>query len=368
MVRFLFSGSHPAGARATPPACSPVAARPLPAAGDGVTGARAAPLGPDRIFRLASGFMAAKHLFVAVEMGLFEHLAEGPRSLEQLAGDTGLPARSLRIVLDAVTALGFAEKRGSRYRNSVLAGRYLSGQGEEDLRPFLQFWNRVSYPRWEALEDAVRGDGEYETARETGDADQAIVSEGIQAITAGTARRLAQTYDFSRHHRVLDLGGGTGSFLTAALTKYPDLSGTLFELPPVAALAHDTVAGAGMDGRVEVVAGDFFEDPLPLGHDVMILANVMHNFGPERNLELLRRARTHAPEGGRLLLVDFWTDSTHTQPQFAALMAGEFLLHSGEGDVYSKQELRRWLQSTGWRAVQFRQLAGPASLMVAEAG
>ena len=71
--------------------------------------------------------------------------------------------------------------------------------------------------------------------------------------------------------------------------------------------------------------------------------------------------------GARLLVVDFWTDPTHTQPTFAALMAGAFLLVSGEGTVYSADEGRAWLAATGWKLLEHRPLSGPASLLVAEA-
>jgi hypothetical protein len=68
----------------------------------------------------------------------------------------------------------------------------------------------------------------------------------------------------------------------------------------------------------------------------------------------------------RLLLADLWTDTTHTEPAFAALIAGEFLVGTGEGDVYSEEEARRWLQESGWRALERKPLAGPVSVIVAE--
>ncbi len=81
---------------------------------------------------------------------------------------------------------------------------------------------------------------------------------------------------------------------------------------------------------------------------------------------LLRRARQSVAEGARLLLADFWTDETHTDPPFAAFMAAEFLLITGEGDVYNEQEAREWLDETGWRMLEHKPLAGPQSLIVAE--
>jgi hypothetical protein len=89
-------------------------------------------------------------------------------------------------------------------------------------------------------------------------------------------------------------------------------------------------------------------------------------FTPEHNRDLLKRVCANAPSAARLLLVDFWTDSTHTQPAFAALMAGTFLMASGEGDVYSEDEIRDMLTATGWMMIEKRPLTGPASLVVAE--
>ena len=85
------------------------------------------------IFDLATGFMRAKHLFVAGELGIFEKLAEGPATLETLSAKLGTPRRTTRIIADAVTALGLLERHGDKYQNSEVAQAYLSGQGPMDM-------------------------------------------------------------------------------------------------------------------------------------------------------------------------------------------------------------------------------------------
>ena len=87
-----------------------------------------------------------------------------------------------------------------------------------------------------------------------------IFSEGVGAITAGTAMALATTYDFSQHQPVLDLGGGTGSFLLAVLRNYSHLETSLFEQPEVAAVARQHLVGTPVAGQVKIVVGDFFKD------------------------------------------------------------------------------------------------------------
>ena len=324
--------------------------------------AAAQQVGPDAIFEVAMGFMASKHLFVANEIGLFAALEEGPATLEQLAERVGVPARTTRIVADAMVSLRFLEREDDNYRNSVLADSFLSGP--MNMSAMLRFFNAIGYPTWMGLERAVRTG---EPAREAFDEEQqAIFSEGVEAFSKGSAHALAETYDFGRHARLLDIGGGTGSFLVAILSAHPGLEGTLFELPEVTEIAERKLAALPVADRVSVVAGDVFEDELPTGHDLVLLANVIHYFLPERNVDLVQRIRGAVEPGARLLLVDFWTDPTHTQPLPALLMAGEFLAQVG-GDVYSEEEMNGWLTNAGWRSLEMLPLAGPINAILAEA-
>lgn len=321
---------------------------------------------PDPLFQIASGFMAAKHLFVANEVGLFTALADGPRRLEELSADTGVAASRLRILADAMVSLGVLQRQGDQYRNGPAAAAFLSGNGEPDLRPFLRFWDQLSYPMWTGFGDAVRT-GHGRSSGQLPPEKQRVYSEGVEAIQAAPARALSGNYDFSRHERLLDIGGGNGSWLLSVLQHNPHLRGTLFELPGPAELARERLTNHPIGDRIAVIDGDIFEQALPEHHDVVLIANVMHLFGPERNHDVLRRLRGSVAAGTRLLLADFWTDPEHTNPPFAALMAGEFLVITGEGDVYSAQEVKDWLDETGWRVVQRTPLAGPMSLIVAEA-
>jgi hypothetical protein len=90
---------------------------------------------PDGIFQIAAGFMAAKHLFVASEAGLFAQLADGPATLDDLAVRSGIPRRTLRISADAMVALGLLERTGDQYGNAPSASASLSGQGRADVAP-----------------------------------------------------------------------------------------------------------------------------------------------------------------------------------------------------------------------------------------
>ena len=320
---------------------------------------------PDLILQIAAGFMMSKHLFAANDLGLFEKLADRPLTLDELAKDLSIPPRTARITADAMVALGFLEKQDDRYRNSAVSQTFLSGETPADLRPFLRFWNHISYPQWQHLEEALRTNRGVWT--EDLDPDQQrIFSEGVAAIQAGPAHALPEKYDFARHRKVLDLGGGVGEYLVPILDRYPQLEGTLFELPSVTEVAKDALAANPVGSRINIVAGDLFEDAIPEDHDVLLLANVVHYFDHARNLELLRRIRERVLAGARVLLVDFWTNPQHTEPLFAVLLAGEFLTSVG-GDVFSEEEAKGWFRETGWEYVQTIPLDGPISVVVGEA-
>ena len=115
-------------------------------------------LTPEPIMRIAMGFMAAKHLFVAGAIGIFEKLAAGAATADELAGRCGVPFRTLRISADAMLSLGLLERDGERYRNSSVAAAFLAGKPGPDLRPMQRFWDRISYPAWTRLENTVRSD------------------------------------------------------------------------------------------------------------------------------------------------------------------------------------------------------------------
>lgn len=323
---------------------------------------------PEQIVQVATGFMAAKFLFAASEIGLFEALANRPLSLDGIAESVRIPRRTVRMVADAMVVLGFVVREEDRYRNSAVASAFLSGAGPADFRPFLRLWDRVSYKKWEHLADSVRaGEGVAGRFQFGGAEEEEIFSRGVEALTAGDAHALPQAYDFSRHKRVLDLGGGTGSFLLPVLERYPSLECTLFELPPVARVARQRLAAERHAARIQIVEGDFSQDAIPQGHDACILAHLVHTQSVDHILEVLSNLRKAMTPGARLLLVDFFTDSTHTNPPAAALLAGEFMVVSGEGDVYSEEEMGGWLRQTGWSPLERRSLGDATSLLVAEA-
>ena len=220
---------------------------------------------PEPILKVAMGFMAAKHLFVASEVGLFEALAAGPATIEELASQTGVPSRTIAIATAAMVSLGFIEQHGHHYQNGEQVAAFLAGKPGPDLRPMLRFFDQISYPAWQKLADAVRtGNGQAQFGK-FDKRQQEIFSAGVESFSGPGAAALATNYDFGRHNKVLDVAGGTGSFLVAVLKRHAKLRGTLFELPGPCAVARQKLANLPEGSRIDIVEGDVFKDALPAG-------------------------------------------------------------------------------------------------------
>lgn len=323
-------------------------------------------ISPDRILEALAAHMSSKYLFLAADIGVFEQLAEGPLTLEEFAGQIGMPQRTARILLDALVTTAWLVRDGDAYANTPTAAAFLSGApGATDLRPLLQMWESVVYPQWATLKQALLEDTVTLGYRELTPLQRELFSRGVDVFTNPSAHALVRGYDLSRHTSLLDLGGGMGSFIRAILRSKPELRAGLFEMPETAALARRKFELEQLP--VEVFEGDLREGPIPSGFDAYLLANVVHLFGQDRNQMLFSNIRASADAGARLLVVDMWTNVAKTEPALAALMAGEFQIVSGEGDVYSVEEASQWLEATGWHFIEHIPLYGSASLIVAEA-
>ena len=122
------------------------------------------PVTPEPIMKIALGYMAAKTLFAANEIGLFEALAQGAASLEELSKRTSVPLRTTGIVAAALVSLGIIEQEGEYYRNGEAAATFLAGKRGIDLRPMLCCQDVISYPMWTKFSEAVRAGGHHRPA------------------------------------------------------------------------------------------------------------------------------------------------------------------------------------------------------------
>jgi len=330
-----------------------------PAAGDEAVGA--GPPAPSRIIELFAGFMVSKTLFAALEFGFFGAIGPEGATTAELGERCQIPERSARAIADLMTDAGLLVRDGDRFRNAPDAEAFLTGRGPFDLSPLARYWDIVSYPMWTNAGTAFRT--RQGVRPELTEAQTEAYESAVALVTAETAADLAGAYDFGGHRRLLDAGGGFGTFVKPILERYPDLQATVVDLPEVAAVVAEEAASGAFASRLTALGADLFVDPIPGGHDAILVANVLHLFPPERVVELLRRLREVISPDGRLLLVDWWRTDVAPHPS-ARFGAGEFLMIGG-GDLYQVDEVTRWLGEAGWRSLGLQSLPPPSGVILA---
>jgi SAM-dependent methyltransferase len=117
------------------------------------------------------------------------------------------------------------------------------------------------------------------------------------------APQIAQRFNWSRFSRILDVGGGDGTVLTAILHAHPDLHGQVLDLPPTATAAADRFAAAGLGDRASAVCGSFF-DPLPAGADAYLLSDILHDWDDEHARTILAGCRRAAAPNGTVVVIE----------------------------------------------------------------
>ena len=245
-----------------------------------------------------------------LSIGAFEQLAAAPLTIGELANRCGADAEILRRVVRCVAATGLLRSAGpQRYEltdacRAVLGGWAFGGflfNADPEMWNALGEINETIRSGRAPLIDRYGGlYGYLATQPETAAGFDALV----KGISAPIAKALAQAVDFGKLGTVVDVGGGHGGFITAILRAHPGVRGILTELDRALPGARAHVAASGLADRCDVVACDFFTDPVPSGAGWYLLAHVIHNWNDEQALAILRAVRAAVPDDGRLLLVE----------------------------------------------------------------
>jgi demethylspheroidene O-methyltransferase len=145
----------------------------------------------------------------------------------------------------------------------------------------------------------------------------------------------------------MDVGGGEGAFLTAAAAHAPNLELRLFDLPAVAVRARARLSRNGLDGRAEVLEGDFLSESLPVGADLITLIRILHDHDDAGVLALLRRVRAALPDNGALLIAEPMSDAKGGDRVADAYFAF-YLKAMGRGRARTPKELGVMLEAAGF--------------------
>ncbi|HUB79210.1 MAG TPA: methyltransferase [Bryobacteraceae bacterium] len=306
---------------------------------------------PNQIVELSSAFYGSAILFTASDLGIFGALSAGAKTAPQLADELKLDGRAARILLDGCVTLSLLDKSPQGlYSNTPASAMFLVPGGPGDLSSAIRY-NRDVYPAWGRLADFARSGKPVERPElhlgEDAQRTRTFVLS-MHGRTLGIGRAIVPMLDLKGRRRLLDVGGGPGTWSVLIAQAHPEIHCKVLDLPPVAAIAAELIARQGMSSRVETLPGSYHDTPFPADVDVVNFFGMLHQESPENIRKLMRKAYDALQPGGLVQVLDMMTDATRTEPRFSALFAVNMALTTQNGWVFSDADLRSWMEEAGF--------------------
>ena len=330
------------------------------------------PPDPAIVLDLIEAFRRSKSMFTAVSLGIFEQLAQGPATAQEIATRIGTDPDATARLLEACA--GLLHKQGETFANTEAASAYLLRSSDLSLTGYILYSDSVLYSLWGHLDDAIR-EGTHRWNQTFGMSGPLFDSffptpEKMRTFTMGmhgfgvlSSPAVVRAFDLGAFQTLADLGGATGHLTIAACERYSGLRGIVFDFAKVLDVAREQIEKSAARDRIECLAGDFFTDPLPEA-DLFALGRILHDWAPEKIDLLLRKIYHRLPPQGALLLAEKLVDDGKAGPVPAQMQSLNMLICT-EGKERSLPEYRDLLLAAGFQSAEGIRIGKPVDAILA---
>ena len=314
------------------------------------------------LMRLAGGHVEARLTQTALELEIFDALEDSAATAEAVANRLKLEPKATELLLNALVALGLLHKGTAHFSLTEVAAKYLLKSSPQYVGAMICFESSL-WACWEKLPDAIRS-GQPVRLPNMYQEDPIETETFIKAMDSlvkarGDAEVMAKALDWNGVNEMLDVGSGPASYPIALCQRFPNLHVTIFDLPGTLALTRGFVHQASMQGRIELVTGDYRKDSIPGSYDLIFLSNIIHGEGEPDNAALVRKLASNLELGGRLLVKDHILDDSRTTPPVGAIFSLLMLLTTESGRCYSFSEIKSWMEHANLSRVERIDLPTP---------
>jgi hypothetical protein len=326
-----------------------------------------------RLRSLVTGYFLSRALYAVTALDVAEALAKGSLSADELASRTGAHAPSLNRVLRALAPEGvFTQDEQGRYGNTALS-ELLRANVPGSLRDLiLLLGDETSWRSWEAIVDGIRtgqapfeqiyGEKFFDYLQDHHDT-AAMFDRAMTSASGTTNAAVIEAYDFSGMRHLVDVGGNLGAALCSILQAFPDLRGTVFDLPHIASRAREFIAALGLDMRCDFAGGSFFES-IPGGADGYFMKHILHDWGDVECVQILTACRRAMGPDARLLICERIVPTGNAPSPAKVIDLHMFMTNHG-GMERTEAEYRLLLERSGLRLACIVNTSTPWSLLEA---
>jgi SAM-dependent methyltransferase len=314
------------------------------------------------------GAWITQAIYVAAELGIADLLTERPKTAVELALRANAHGPSLYRVLRALASVGiFAEDDRGRFSLTPLA-EHLRSDAQNSMRAFAIMMGSEIYESWgKLLYGAQTGEEPFQKAfgarffeyMTENPGRHALYDTAMSEVHGSETEPMIDAYDFSPFRTVVDIGGGNGTVLAAILRRNPTLKGILFDLPAVADRARMDLADSDLDGRCQIMGGDFFSSA-PSGADAYVLRHIIHDWDDKDAVTILRNCREAMAPDGRVLVVEIPIPAGN-QPSFGKWL--DLMMLVVGGFERTEKQYRRLFAEAGLNLIRIVPTAHEISII-----
>lgn len=314
---------------------------------------------PD-LLKLSGNYWSSCALHAGVKLDLFTHLSDAPLSAGELARLISADERALVMLLNALTAMELLQKDHDTFKTTQFSTAYLSKKSDTYMGHIIMHHHHL-VDGWRRLDEAVTSGAPVrkQSAHESDDKVRESFLMGMFNLASFLAPRIVEQIDLTGRCRLLDLGGGPGTYAIHFCLRNPRLTATIFDLPTTRPFAEQTVNRFGLSGRITFTGGDIVSDEPGTDYDVVWISHLLHSEGPETGAAIVAKAASALKPGGLLLIQEFILDDNRAAPLHPALFSLNMLIGTPSGQAYSQKELAGMMLDAGLEHVGRLQLDLP---------
>ncbi len=326
-------------------------------------------LSPIHLLETARAHQRSAALGAGIELDLFTAIAEGHRSLPDLAKHCEAAERGVRILADYLVLAGFLTKKDHRYALTPDSAVFLDRRSPGYLGSAAGFLSSaLMVDLYKTVPAAVRKGGTVlgeQGALLPGNPIWVEHARALAPMLAMPAELLAALLDAGAKApwKVLDIGAGHGLFGITLAKRNPNAEIVALDWNNVLEVARENAQKAGVESRYRTISGDAFQAELGSGYDLVLITNFLHHFSKSQCETLLERVYSALGDEGRAVVFDYVPDDSRVSPAPSAAFALTMLVTTPEGDAYTFAEYEQMFRGAGFNGVEQRPLP-PASEQV----
>lgn len=329
------------------------------------------PVTPQRLMQLAWGYSLPLMIEAAVEHRIFDVLTSGPKTVDQIATETGASKRGLRAVMNALAGFQLLSRDAqNRFGLSPESATFLVKGKPAYLGGMFSHISSQLMPKWQRLPGILRT-GKPETSVNQEGAGSDFFEKFVEAIfpmSYPSAQRLAEVLKIgasSTPVRVLDLAAGSGVWGIALAQKSPNVNVTAVDWKDVLPVTRKVAQRHGLADRFKFVEGDLASADFGAGHNVATLGHILHSEGEQRSRALLKKTFAALAPGGTIAIAEFVCNDDRSGPPNALIFAVNMLVFTEQGDTFTFPEISGWLKEAGFTEIRTVESPGPSPLILA---